>query len=320
MPLNKNKGKGRPAFKPTFRPTAAALDERKEKVGGNFDSPYQSKFRLLKLSEENTIRVLPATFEDAQHWGLDVYLHSGIGPDNSTYLCPKHMYNEKCPICEEQKRATAYGDEDYAKSINAYFKVLVWAIDRNHEDEGPLLLALPKTVDKALVSLSIDKKTKEIFDPTDIDEGYDFSFDRTGKGMKTKYEGFQLARRPSPLSDDPDQAQEWLDFIMENPLDTALKVYDYDYLKSTFSASNDSAAPADDKPKTRAGRATTKEDDAEDAPKPRRRAAAEDDPEDAPKPRRRAAAEDDPEDAPRGRASLGSAVRSGLRGKVQRER
>ena len=51
---------------------------------------------------------------------------------------------------------------------------------------------------------------------------------------RTKYTGIQVARRASPLSDDADQADKWLSFIGEHPLDTLLNFHEYDFVKAAY--------------------------------------------------------------------------------------
>ena len=49
---------------------------------------------------DNFIRILPP-FKDDEFFGKEVHVHRGVGVDNRTFLCPKKMWDKRCPICEE---------------------------------------------------------------------------------------------------------------------------------------------------------------------------------------------------------------------------
>ena len=184
---------------------------------------------------DNNIRILPPTFEGARHYGIDLHLHYGIGPDKSAFLCLDKMRAEACPICEERANAAAEGEEDLAKALRPKQRVLVWVINRGEEGKGPLAWSMPAGLDKDIVNCSIDKSTGEILSVDDpSDKGYDIGFKREGMDERTKYTGIQVARRASPLSDDADQADKWLSFIGEHPLDTLLNFHEYDFVKAAY--------------------------------------------------------------------------------------
>ncbi len=208
-----------------------AVEKRAHQSGGLFDSILKSDFTSFNPKEGNyCLRILPPTWPDAEHYGLDVFVHYGVGSDNQSYVCLDKMLGETCPVCEERRKAEAEGDVDYAKMLTATKRVLVWVIDRANEDSGPLLWSMPWTVDRDFSNLSIDKKTGEVFAIDDPEEGFDVDFTRQGKGLKTKYIGSQIARRESPLNDDPEIMDEWLAFIQDNPLTDTIQYFDYDHI------------------------------------------------------------------------------------------
>ncbi len=198
---------------------------------------------------DNNIRILPPTFEGARHYGVDLHLHYGIGPDRSAFLCLDKMKAEACPICEERTNAAAEGEEDLAKALRPKQRVLVWVINRGEEGKGPLAWSMPAGLDKDIVNCSIDKGTGEILSVDDpSDKGYDIAFKREGMDERTKYTGIQVARRASPLSDDADEADKWLGFIAEHPLDSLLTFREYDFIKAAYAGTTaehkEVAAPA----------------------------------------------------------------------------
>jgi hypothetical protein len=107
--------------------------------------------------------------------------------------------------------------------------------------------SMPWTIDRDICARAVDRTTGEVFAPDDPDAGYDVSFKKEGTGQTTKYVGIDLARRPSPLSDDPAQAQAWLDFVVAHPLPDQFILADADHILKVFTggATELPDAPAD---------------------------------------------------------------------------
>jgi hypothetical protein len=208
-----------------------AAQKRANQSGGLYDSPFKSDFTSWKPKEgENRIRFLPPTWEDAEHYGLDVYVHYGIGSDDQAYLCAAKMKGEACPICDERKRAQKDGDDQYAKDLAPVKRVLVWVIDRNDEDAGPQLWSMAWSIDAEIASLSIDKRSGETLFIDNPEDGYDIEISRKGTKLRTKYSGTKIDRKPSPLADDQDTADEWLKMVQENPLTDVLVYFDPEHI------------------------------------------------------------------------------------------
>lgn len=189
----------------------------------------------------NIIRILPPTWPDAEHYGLDIHVHYGIGADRHSYLCLHKMKGEACPICEERERAQRDGDEEWAQELKPSRRVLVYLLDRSKEKEGVQAWAAPWTVDESLIKASTDRRSGAVLPIDDPEDGYDVEFDKTGKGLTTKYVGMSVARRASRLDN-----EEALDFVQEFPLPDMLKFYDYDHIQRAF---NGGAGMAKDKDK-----------------------------------------------------------------------
>jgi hypothetical protein len=298
--VKKERFKYRPREKDTVK-------KRANQSGGLFDSIFKSQFATFTPKEgDYRLRVLPPTWPDAQHFGLDIYVHYGIGSDNQSYLCLDKMLGEKCPICEQRKVAERSGDPEYARSLVPTKRVLVWVLDRADEESGPQLWSMAWTIDRDLANLSIDKASGELLLIDDPEDGYDIEFVRTGKGLKTKYSGTAVARRSSPLADDQDQADEWLKFVQDNPLTEVLQYFDYDHIASVAegAAKKEDEEEDEDEPQTRskskARARVTEEEEDEGAPprrsKPKPVKEEEDEDEDLPPRRKPAAAKDEEED------------------------
>lgn len=197
---------------------------------------------------DNRVRILPPTWKDPKHYGYDIYVHYRIGADDSSYLCLDKANGEVgiCPICKERARAEAAGEEDYAYSLAPRKRVAAYVIDRDHEDEGVLLWNMPYTIDRDVCAQAVDKSTGEVFNVDDPESGYDVSLSRQGTAMTTKYTGIQIARRSTPLSDDPEQADQWLEYVQKNPLPDQLVQHDADHIQKVFAGAVSVAAKQDD--------------------------------------------------------------------------
>jgi len=209
------------------------IKRRATQSGSNRDGFIDSSFPFFmpKPGTVNVYRILPPTWENAEHYGLEIFVHYNIGVDNSAYLCPNKMKNEDCPICEERKRAEKEGDEDYIKELSPVKRVLIWIIDRNNEKEGPILWPQPWTFDREVCKLSVDSRTGEVLIIDNPENGYDVEFEKEGQGQKTKYTGIKISRHPTPLGVDTDL---WLEYVCKHPLPSVLKFYPSEHLQKVF--------------------------------------------------------------------------------------
>lgn len=272
--------------------------DRANMKGGDFDSIIKSKFKVYKIREgKNIIRILPATWADAEHYGFDLWVNYGIGADKQSYLSLSKMKGEKDPLAEARKQADRDGDKKVAKALTPRQRVGMWVIDRQDEDEGPQFFNAPFTLDRDIANICYDEDTKEFVALEDPEEGCDFKFIKEGKSLNTKYPASQMKLfKPSPLSDDPDQMDEWLDFAKDNPVPTALQYYDYDHIANVFDGHVE-VRDDDDDEKPRRGRGRddadekprrSRDDDADEKPRRARDADADE------KPRSRKRDDDDP--------------------------
>lgn len=218
--------------------------KRAEQSGGLREQYLSDHCSLWKPAEgENCIRILPPQWEDPQHYGIDLYVHYGIGPDNSAFLDLSRMKGEPDPISEEYDRAMAEGDVDYAKSLRSVKRVLVYIVDRDKPKDGPQMWAMPWTVDKDISSQSMDSRSREVLYIDDPDEGYDVFITRDGAGERTKY-SVKIARNPSAI----DLSDSDIQTITEHPLPECLVFYDYDHIKQVFSGKKTPSPVKEEKP------------------------------------------------------------------------
>ncbi len=213
-----------------YEPTAEQLNKRANSASGDFDKFIKPEFELFTPEKgENWIRILPATWEGADHWALSIYVHYGLGPDKGSALCPQKMKHGTCPVCEYRARMASKLDEEELKELRPSQRFLAWVIDRNNEKEGPKLWAMSVTkVDQVIAKLAFDRNTRELLPITSPDHGYDIYFDRQGEKLRTQYAGFTLASRASSVDD------KWMEFVETTPVPDTLLWRDYDEMSALF--------------------------------------------------------------------------------------
>lgn len=207
------------------------IDKRAKMRGKEFDRFISDGVKVWTPGDGiNSIRILPPTWKGAEHYGLDLYVHYGVGPDRQSYLCLTKMLDKPDPIAEEHATALRDGeDKDYVKSLEAKRRCGVYLIDRDAEKEGVQFWAMPWTIDADINKLSVDRKTGETLNIDDPEDGYDIEFEKTGTGARTKYEAVAIARRSSPLGN-----RKWLDYAVENPIPDQLVYFEYDHIAKAF--------------------------------------------------------------------------------------
>lgn len=214
----------------------ALLEKRAEGQTGRFQGIIKNDYKLWRpVKGGNFIRILPPTWDDADHYGLDVFSHYSVGPERATVLCLTRMKSQPCPICQAKLRADKADDKELSNELRANRQVLVWMVDMKDKAKGPMIAALASTIDENLAKVSIDEEgISYLIDHPE--NGYNVSFDRDGEGITTKYSGFKLARNPTSIE------QEWLDFVVQNPLPDCLVWRTYDEVKRLF----EGGAPEED--------------------------------------------------------------------------
>ena len=221
-----------------FQPrTRESTEQRAADTGGDFDRPYRNDITIWKpKSGDNCIRIMPATWQGADYYGHDVYMHYGVGPDHrSSYLCLMRHQNIADPIDQAYNQARREGNTELEKEFRVSHRMAYWIIDRADPDSGPQLWPAPvASFDRSLASQGIDRQTGEVLQIEDPQGGYDVSFQKSGEGIQTKYLAPQIHRRPSPLHHDPATAQAWIDFVVANPIPSVLQFYTYDQIKAAM--------------------------------------------------------------------------------------
>jgi adenylate kinase family enzyme len=223
------------------------VKRRSDQGGDRFDRYTKKEYTVWNCpNDEVIIRVLPPTwkipkgtkYDDAAY---DLWIHYGIGADNSSYLCPRLHKQGPCPICEERDRLSRIDPDENKDAIHDMAprkRCLVWLIDRDNESEGPMLWGMPKTLNEEIVKRTCQRRTHEIVEYDSPTNGFDIAFEKTGQALQTKYSGVEILHdSQGPMSDDPKTFQEWATFIIDNPLDEVLVFYSYEHIWTVFTGS-----------------------------------------------------------------------------------
>lgn len=205
--------------------------------------PEAKWFAIRDGGADHYWRPLPSFWENAAHWGLDIWVHNNIGEYNSSYLCIKKMKNEACAICDESKHIT---NQEVLNAIAPRNRVLQLGIDRDNEVVGPLFWAPPKAFDAALMAVATNKKTRAVRRIANPDQGCDVFFKVEGKKPFIKYVSHRC-EEPSVLSDDESKYVEWLSYAERYQLPYILKFHNYEFLKDAFCGTGTKEKKSDDR-------------------------------------------------------------------------
>ena len=231
-------GAGRVEGRRVFQYKERSADDfkrQKEKGSGDFDALFHEGLQMFAAPEgSHHVRFLPPADGEEEHYALEVWIHYGIGFDNRRYWCPAKMDKtgrSRCPICEERGRLMEAGEEEAAKTYRPAKRLISYVIDRKSEADGPKIWNMPFSVDKELLELCFDEDTNTVVFIDHPEEGHDVRFKRVGKGIHdTKYIAFKIDSESSPIHALPKRMDSWLDYIVDHPLSTTLKMYSYEYL------------------------------------------------------------------------------------------
>ena len=165
--------------------------------------------KFIRLEDgDNKLRLLPATEEDGMFF-FEYFQHY---IDGQYIVCPKRTesINTACPICDYVSKLYATKREDdrqLAGEIRSKVKYLYNAIDRNKEDEGVKILQTGIKLFEVLIDKVCDP---DIGDITNIKEGFDIIIKKKQQAGFPNYDGSDVARKPSLLSDNIEKIKEWM--------------------------------------------------------------------------------------------------------------
>lgn len=242
-------------------PSYKEAEERRDRSTSQYDSlivPSGPKFFKARKNN-NTIRILPPTWEGAKHYAYEVKVHSDVGVQNQQYLClvqnEMSPYKE-CPLCEERNRPDV-SHEDREK-LRAKSRNYIYLINRYETDQGPLLWSISTQSDKEILAQSLIKRTQEYLPIAHPYKGYDVDFVRDGEGLATRYRGFQVSRESTPISTNENELRRWVSYIDDHPIPEILQFFSPDHILNVFTGHSDTSRSSrerdEDRPSPRSRR------------------------------------------------------------------
>lgn len=208
-----------------------------EKRTSTFDSIVKSNgARFFKPRQgENTIRILPPSWEGARHYSYEVWVHNEVGPDKQQYLClaqNDRSPEKNCPLCDERHNPRL--SQKDIDTLRPRPRNYIYLIDRSNENEGVLIWSISNQSDKEILSQSLIRRTQEYLPIVHPLDGYDIEFTRDGQGINTRYRGFKVMREPSPLCEDRDRLEEWIKLIDDNPIPDILQFFSASHIRNVW--------------------------------------------------------------------------------------
>lgn len=220
-----------------YRPrTAEEIHKRQTQTAGSREGFVAPNIPTYTSADgENRVRILPPTWDDAEHYGFELWAHYNVGAEEGAYLCPLKHRGEECAVCEARMQMEAEGaDIEATKVMKPKKRVAMWIIDRAHEDKGPLLWFCPQSLDRE-IAIHAEDEDKAVIPLDSPDKGYDVTFLR-GKnpGGYVEYTVKGVARRPSPIFDDPDEQKKVLKYISEHPVPDCVVYADSETVSNAY--------------------------------------------------------------------------------------
>ena len=162
------------------------LDMSKVKKLSEDISKSQNGFDKL-VKGKNVRRILFPKGE-TDYFVKQGFVHFNVGPDKQMVACPKtEREGAKCPICEyveELKKSKDKNAKKEADSLRRVRRNYVNVLNRDAEEEEPMILHLPQSVLKGILELLCDPDYSDI---TDYASGRDITITRKGEGLSTEY-------------------------------------------------------------------------------------------------------------------------------------
>jgi len=131
---------------------------------------------------------------------------------------------EACPVCELNEHLYQAGEAKAAAQYRVGRSFHMNIIERANEGAGPKIYTPGITVFRMLEALIGDPDYGDI---SAIDTGTDLKLTREGEGRDTEYQIVPV-RESSPLSEDPDLIDEWLDDAEDLSVKALAAMLDYD--------------------------------------------------------------------------------------------
>lgn len=139
---------------------------------------------------ENVIRILPPWNEDTDgRFWRKTGTHFNVGPDGRAVPCPLvGGAQESCWLCRKSKKLSGSDDEDDRKESEEFAartSYVMNVLDLDSPEEGVQIWRCGVKAFRVIKKLV---RNDDWGDPTDFDQGYNITVDKTGSGLTTNYD------------------------------------------------------------------------------------------------------------------------------------
>lgn len=181
--------------------------ENKGKYGQNFGRPYIHPDVPMYVPQDgpNCIRVVdPIELLTLKTYFFNVYFHQGVGYKKDYFLCTDRHGRGPCPSCEKVNGELWENDKEMAKKLSPDMRRLIWVLDLKKPQEAGILKlwSCPRTLSDEILTQSKRPDADVYVDIAHPTNGVPIYFERSGKGLNTKYTGVKLGTEPYPLTED----------------------------------------------------------------------------------------------------------------------
>ena len=190
----------------------AKMKQKLENLQGNGSS--KSNIFWKPQDGDQTVRIVPTADGDPFK---EMWFHYNVGK-NPGFLCPKKNHGDDCPVCNFawhiMKEAKQNDDAEtlkLSKSLLPKQRFFSPVVVRGEEDSGTRLWGYGKMAYQELIQLVLNPDYGDI---TDVDGGTDLVINY-GKppGASFPVTKIHPRRRPSPLAENKENTQTFLDGI-----------------------------------------------------------------------------------------------------------
>lgn len=193
--------------------TPEAADREKEEL----DRVFGASIIKMKVGK-NVVRILPPQEGRDTPFEL-IWMHFvDVQERTEVFPCPRRMAKRPCPVCAKAEQMRSSGDEAMYERARSLFAKRQWyanAIDRRNPGDGVQLVGWGKEIMDQVNTIRRNLVEDNV-DFTDPYEGIDLVVERTGTTRDdTEYTVTTRGLKVTPLGEDDDQMQEWIDAMLD---------------------------------------------------------------------------------------------------------
>jgi hypothetical protein len=142
---------------------------------------------------------MPPWAADAEEFWFATGTHFNVGPDERAVPCPVMSgVSESCFLDRLVKRLSKGDDDEVteAEAMSARPRYLLNIVDLANPQNGVQVWPCPKTIFRQLKKFWLNEE--DYGDFTSFEEGFDILVEKTGSGIKTKYDATPTRPKPFP--------------------------------------------------------------------------------------------------------------------------